>query len=347
MSCSACNDCVDPKPDSCILYTGEDNSTLGLIQDCSTLFEVEEAIITKLVSLLDGSGIFLETDPGCLTVPTNSSGELALPALLDALLAAHCALKSDVTTLQATVGASASFTTSCLTGLPSSPTRDQILQALLTKACSMSTRLDVIEADYITTAQFTTLLNSYFSSTTSPEYTKMPKYVAMPYHGSLSVFDAAGKGLTSAGYQQVYICNGQAVGSFITPDYRGRSPLGANNNIPGGSLDAAVDPSIAVGYTINTGNKKGAFTHSLTSGENGPHSHSVVDNGHTHNISDIKAIDGRQPASSLEKFYRTASGTTTTETATTGITVASSGSGSAHNNLHPTIGTVFIMHIPS
>ena len=69
----------------------------------------------------------------------------------------------------------------------------------------------------------------------------MVPYVAYEYYGPLTNFDGSGIGIPANGFFKVYLCNGLNG----TPDKRGRVAVGAIQNVPGGPLDAAVNPSNA------------------------------------------------------------------------------------------------------
>lgn len=343
-----CTDCLkncDPIiSDKCVNYTGPAVPVLGICTGDS-LFEVETIIIDKLTELADGSGILLsDVTLDCLFITTLLDGaDKTVENLVQALIAAVCSNKTDITALQAVVNAPFSISASCL-DLTGVTTRDQVLQAIATKLCSVSTTVDDIAADYVKASELCDLVAACSSSGTQ-EYTKMPKYVALPYHGPLSVFDAAGKGISAAGYDKVYLCVGQTVGTFTLPDYRGRSPIGANTNTPGGALDVAVDPSLAqnAGYSVVPGTKQGTYTHTLSSAEGPAHTHALTDPGHTHNY--ITASVSSHPSGNNTNAVRDQISATTTSS-TTGITINSSGGSQPHNNVHPTIGCSFIMYIP-
>ena len=348
MSCENClkNCGTTQTSDKCVVYTGDDIPLLGVCNGDS-LFEVEEVIINKLLEITDGTGIILsELTLDCPFIVALLNGEeQTVSNLVQMLMTAACQTKEQLDALSTQVNASFSISTGCLT-LSANPTRDQVLQAIATKLCLMSTSLNAIAADYVKASELCTLVSACISgSGGSQEYTKMPKYIAMPYHGPLSVFDAAGKGIAAAGYDKVYICAGQTVGTFTLPDYRGRSPIGANTNIVGGTLDAVVDPSLIQnsGYSIVPGTKKGAYTDTLVSSTIPAHTHAVVDPGHTHSYTRIDM--GSHPGGSSVNRPQTQV-TANTTSSTTGITLSSTGGSQPHNNTHPAIGCTFIMYVP-
>lgn len=82
--------------------------------------------------------------------------------------------------------------------------------------------------------------------------------------------------------------------------------------------------SRALGQTL------GEETHALTSGENGPHNHTLTDPGHSHAyISPGPVVAGSGSAAHANED------SVNTSPSTTGITIASSGSGTPHNNMQP------------
>jgi microcystin-dependent protein len=333
--------------DKCVTYTGVDVPILGICNGDS-LYEIEAVLIDRLTSVTDGTGITLsDLTYDCILITTLlDGGEPTVYNLVQALITAECQTNTQLVALAAQVNAPFSISGGCLT-LPSpTPTRDQVLQAVITQLCSITTTVNTIASDYVKASQLCSLVTACISGTTSQESAKLPKYVAVPYHGPLSVFDANGAGLSSAGYDRVYMCIGQTIGTFTLPDYRGRSPIGANTNVPGGVLDSAVDPALAqnAGYSITPGTKKGEYAHTLSVAENAAHTHSITDPGHTHNY--VKDDIASHPSGNSAQNPRTQVSATTTASVT-GITVNSSGGSQPHNTTHPSIGTTFIMFVPA
>lgn len=353
MSCKDClRNCGDNIiSDKCVTIT-QDVPCLGI---CSgdTLFELETVIVEKLCAALDGTGIDLsDLTIGCEFL-TNLLGsqDKTLANLIQVLLDGECSLRELIQDLDDEIHTPYSFNTSCLSGLGATPTRDDILNAALIKLCSVDARVTAIEADYVKESELCTKVAACLSgSGSTQEYAKMPKYVALPYHGPLSVFDANGIGLSAFGYDKVYICNGQVVGSFTTPDYRGRSPIGVNTGLPGGTLDSAVNPALPAntGYSITINTKKGAYADTLSVNEMPAHNHSVNDPGHYHNLNPYvsDASQGSSNQSIKGDTSDNAINYVNTSIETTGITLGSAGNSQPHNSTHPVIGGVFIMYIP-
>lgn len=347
MTCTDClKNCGDTlTTDKCVRYTGPDVPILGICEGDS-LFQVEQIILDQLVALADGTGILLSDitlDCDFITLLLDGQDK-TVANLVQTLISAACQTKEELDALSAQVNASFSVSGACLT-LPSNPTRDQVLQAIVTKLCTVSAIVDLIYADYVKASQLCTLVTACIGGGSTQEYTKMPKYVALPYHGPLSAFDGAGKGIAAFGYDKVYICNGQTVGTFTLPDYRGRSPMGSNYGVPGSlPLDSAVDPSLSqnAGYSLTPGTKKGAYTDTLTSSTIPAHTHAITDPGHSHNYTRIDMAS--HPGGNNVNRPQTQT-TAATTSSTTGITIGSTGGSQPHNNTQPSIGTTFIMYV--
>lgn len=355
MSCVGCyNGCGTPTPDKCVKYTGVDITFLGsTTPDICTndpLYKVEQVLITKIQSILNATGINPNTVLGCDFLTTLLNGaDITASKLFKIYAQAICELKGDVEALEAIVNTSVVFNTGCLTGLSTNPTRDQILQAVLNKVCTDSTRITTIESDYVKATQLNTLIAQYLSNQSGSvqQNTKMVPYVAYEYYGPLSNFDSQGVGLTSAGYSKVYICNG----SNGTPDKRGRVAVGAIQGVPGGALDPAVDPSLPANTGMNYALKQkfGATTITLNETQIPAHVHGVTDNGHSHNLKSSHTSTGvivySDPRMSLGDANGTVASASITDTKT-GITINSTGGSQPHDNRQPSIAAYYIMFIP-
>lgn len=345
-----CNGLVTP--DKCIEYTGDTYDLLGICTEDS-LFQVENVILNTLLTLQNGTGITisgLNTNCSLITgllgfqIPT-------VPTLLQTLINASCSLQAQITTLSSQVNAGYTFATQCLIGVTSTSSIGQIIQATINQSCLNDTRITAIENDYVKQSDLCTQVTACIGSGggggggTSTDFNlRMIPYSVIPYVGSLANFDNTGKGLASAGFDKIYLMNGLNG----TQDWRGRSPIGAIQNVPGGVLDSAVDPNLpanaGTNYIINQ--KVGVSNVTLSISQIPSHSHFVNDPGHKHTILNMNDQDGRQPGASTESFYRTLSGNTDTAISTTGITIQSSGGGLAHTNTQPSVACYYIIYIP-
>jgi microcystin-dependent protein len=117
------------------------------------------------------------------------------------------------------------------------------------------------------------------------------------------------------------------------PDWRGRIPVGlddmgaspagriAASNITSGGGDGVTTP-MATGGEAN---------HSLLLAELAAHTHTITDPGHSHST----VVGGSSGAANGGGFSALFPGTLQTGPSATGITVNSTGSGTAHNNMQP------------
>lgn len=360
----ACKDCLQNCDtiiqDRCVIYTGEEIPLLDICPGDS-ISQLEAAVVEKLLGLLDGTGV----SPADVTVANCQWLKERLGALppnmsnlFQLLIDASCTLKELIDDINTELDNNTVFNTACLTGLPADPSRDDILQAAITLLCSVKTTVDAIPSTYVQLSDLTNLVTQIVNeingggSTVAQNYAKMVPYVAYEYYGSLSNFDGTGKGLEPLGFEKVYLCNGQNG----TPDKRGRVAVGAIRSVPGGALDAAVDPTVS---TLNpnwgVNDKAGENNHTMTVPEMPTHSHPVTDPGHKHSIngqtggdnndnSNTTRFAGGDKGVNESGFFFT--NTQACQTATTGITVGNTGGGQPHNNIQPSIAAYYIMYIP-
>lgn len=353
MSCTDCFNNCNPSPlsDQCVKYTGPDNSVIG-VKTGDALYCVEQALIDYLASLVDGTGITLDYTTSCTLLTTLVNSDKSLKNTIQAFSDAICSVKASVDSLQPTA---ISYDSGCLT-LPANPKTEDVVKALVTKVCSIDSRVTTIENSYVKSSDVTTIVQDYIKSTTTntstnivQEYTKMPKYVALDYHGPLSNFDSSGKGISASGYDKVYLCIGQTVNGFTLPDYRGRSAAMINVNVPGGALDSSVDPALSqnAGYQITLNGKKGSYTHTLSLQELAPHDHDITDPGHSHwtniNSRDFKNQGDNGPDLTADGADKRSF---KSDIAYTNITIKSAGGGQPHNNLGPIVGSIKVMYVP-
>lgn len=348
MACPDCfKNCAYYITDNCVEYTGEDIPLLGICTG-DQLSKIERIIIEKLLGILDGTGLTLSdvTMDNCpFIIGLFGSQEKTLSNILNTLVQATCTLRSLITSISPDPFA---FDTVCLTGLPANPNRDQILQAALILLCSIKTTVDAIPSTYVKLTDLNSLVTNIVNNivnpggggTTPPGATaaKLLPYVAYEYYGSLANFDNTGKGIAVLGFDKVYLCNG----AYGTPDKRGRVAVGAIRNVPGASLDPAVDPLVnPLNPNWNLNDKGGTNFETLTIPQIPAHTHGITDPGHKHEFEGV-VVDGRGGDGSKMSTPATKEG----YSATTGITINSTGGGQPHNNIQPTIAANYIMYIP-
>lgn len=377
MSCSTCppeacfNGCVDITADACVRYTGNDSEALGITTGDS-LLTVENILIEKVVSFLDGTGIDITINPSyyCELVSQYlPEGTPNLVEVLSALVRAACELKVDVDAIDATLAEmNTPYETECLPGVDETSSTHDVLQAVITKLCTVEADLAAVALDldtnYVKLADLDALIAAYLASQaggTTQQSAKMIPYVAYEYYGSLTNFDGTGAGIPANGFNKVYLCNGLNG----TPDKRGRVAVGAIVDVPpvGIGLDAAVNPAFAGNPNYALSGTAGANTIVLVPSQLPAHSHNALgtaivtlnDPGHSHYVGNTP--EGWSSAGSIGIVDRTPTNVQTT-TAVTGITVTSNtpnnvsitveptGDNAAHSNIQPVIAAYYIMYIP-
>jgi microcystin-dependent protein len=371
MACRDCyNGCIETVSDKCVKYTGIDVPLLGILKGDSLSY-VEQAIITFLGSVLDGSGIKINLDESvyCNLVsqylPTCQ--DVTALDLFKAIVQAACNLQEQVNTLDTRVDTiEANYTVNCLTGVTSTSGTHAIVQAVITKLCEINTSLAALSTNVSTNYVKISDLNSYIAAylasqaTATRYYTKMVPYTVVEYYGSLSFFDATGAGITNTEWEKIYLCNGLNG----TPDKRGRVPVGAIVGVPGGSLAPAVDPAADPTFNPNydLGDVAGANKVTLTIPQIPIHSHGVTDPGHSHVLA-VNVTTNASPLTSGQYLAKTRNAATDNDydlqnalsgtpnvgkvaNSNSDISIQNTGSGQAHDNKQPALACYYIMYIP-
>ena len=148
-NCNNCfNGCTETISDQCIRYTGIDVPELG-ISTGDPLSVIEQSLTTFLVSALNGSGIKIDLSSidVCTVVqkylPT--CGELSIADISKALIEAACDIQDQVDAINATLAVlNADYTIGCLTGVTASSDTHAIVQATITKLCSVDASLTFV-----------------------------------------------------------------------------------------------------------------------------------------------------------------------------------------------------------
>ena len=344
------NGCTETTLDSCVKYTGPDNTVIGICKG-DPLYKVEAQIITYITTLLSSTSAVILSLTGNCDYFKSKMGTKAYNSsnIIDSLVTSVCDLKSMITVLQGTTVTPISVNAPCL-GLSPNATRDDILKATASKVCQINTQVTFIANDYVKASELNTLIAQFLASNTptSPtgitqQYTKMVPYTALPYFGPQSNFDSTGKGLVNNSYDKVYLCNGLNG----TPDLRGRTVVGAISGVPGAALDAAVDPTnpANAGKNYAVKDKFGASSIVLNTTNLPTHTHPVTDPGHVHgvNAKDSNGVlgnDSRIPTPTDQ------GGVLATKSALTGISIGSTGGNAPHDNVQPSMAANFIIYLP-
>lgn len=156
--------------------------------------------------------------------------------------------------------------------------------------------------------------------------------------------------------------NGDAATTFNVPDKRERVTVGS------GTMGGVASPGLVTTATLshgsNLGSQGGAETHALSEAENGPHAHGVTDPGHVHGTSDPTHLHGfsflisnvnntaegggggsAKNAGGFSSTTNSASTGLSITSHTTGITINSDGSGTAHLNMQPSLVCNYIVRV--
>ena len=374
MSCTNCfNGCVETVSDQCVVYTGADVPLLG-INNNDSLLVVEQSLITFLTSALNGSGITIDLSNinVCALVQDYlpSEGEIVLNDILKALILVSCDIQEQVNTIDATLTTlNADYTIGCLTGVTASSDTHAIVQAIITKLCSVdssvSTILDQLPL-YVTRSEFCTLLAQCTSST--PVVTlasdKMLPYAVIPYYGPITgyptvndVFDDTGAG---TGYwDRVFMCNGQN----NTPDLRGRVPVGATNTPSTIDFPPQTNPGVNGNPVYTYGLTPGANTVRLELSQIPAHTHgttvTINDPGHIHTFSvydygqevgssgsDAYAIDNFKTTFNTSSNFTGLKGTAAGAQQNVFVNILDSGQNGFHPNVQPGLALYYIQYRP-
>lgn len=385
MSCESCyNGCVDIVSDKCVKYTGDTYAPVG-IEYGDSLYQVEIALIENVISFLNGSGINISVNPVYLCnymqtfLPAGST--FTLPTIIAGIVRAICDTHSSIVTIESTLATlNANYDVDCLTGVTNSSDTHDVVQATIDKLCAVATDLTALELDvdtnYVKLADLDALIAAYIASSSggssNQQYLKMVPYVAYEYYGPLTNFDGSGIGIPASGFFKVYLCNGLNG----TPDKRGRVAVGAIDGVPGGPLDAAVNPANLGNPNYDLYTTAGENTITLITSQIPVHTHAttVVASGtvgdHTHIVMGGPGPGSGSVPTALQVISNeTAQGGNSSykmlpanvQSHNSGITSASgagsvslnvnvsnapAGSGAAHANIQPVIGAYYIMYIP-
>ena len=377
MSCQNCyNGCADIISDKCTKYTGNNVPELG-IENGDSLFSVQQSIFSFLLSVIEGTPIKPEINQEYICGKISQylgEQELTLPNIINVILQTACDLQTQVTNVKSSVDTiNTAYTLNCVSGVTDNTNTHEVLQAVITKLCSVNTALTAlslnVSTNYVKVSELNNLIAAYLSggSTSIKLYNKMIPYTVVEYYGNITgKFDATGAGLGE--WEKIYLCNG----NNGTPDKRGRVSVGTTTGMGGGTLDAAVDPSNSGNPNYSLGTKYGSCMVSLNITQIPSHSHTatntVIDTGHFHYLSTVSGQTSK-PALSPSTYLASVNnegndgnyvlgGTLEalpsvgkSATSTTNISVQTSlsniGGGLGHNNVQPSIGCYYIMYIPS
>ena len=367
-TCSNCyNGCTEIVSDRCVKYTGIDVPVLG-IQTGDSLSFVEQALITFLVSTLDGTGIKIDLGSTVVCTLVNkylpTCGDLTIVDISKALIQAACDLQVQVNTINATLTTlNADYTIGCLTGVTASSDTHAIVQAVINKLCQVQVDLTALTLNLSTNyssngAQLDAYISNYLA-TDGPNSNlisnRMVPYAVVEYYGPVAGnFDGTGKG--TGDWDKIYLCNGLNG----TPDKRGVVGVGATNGamlgltMPAATNPLSGNPTYSVGGPIVGSNdvvlstlQMPDHTHIATVTINDPgHFHTI--DAQTFSVSSYNRPNGSgQRAGSAPPTSTNVTGLKGTGTGqNVFVTNANQGGNQPHANFQPGLGCLYIQYRP-
>lgn len=363
MSCSNCyNGCTEISTDRCIRYTGLDVPVLG-IKNGDSLSFVEQALIEFLTATLDGSGIVITLPPNtlCQTVSANlpTCGELTASVLFEALINSICQVdvKVEANTILIQQFYNG-YIPNCIPNITNGSSIKVVVQALIDTLCTVSTDLNALELNvqnnYVRLDDLDVLIAAYLSGgTASTRYSaRMVPFAAVPYFGALSGFDANGVGIIGTPWEKIYICNGY---NGLTPDMRGRVPVGVNNGSGGGGTLSPTVAPIPPNPSFSLGTTEGYYNVFLSASQMPSHNHVatatsiVTPSSHTHTYIATAGnglADGAVSSHPIGPLNASATTSSVTIDVATNVSISPNGGGASHINYQPSIGCYYIMYIP-
>lgn len=308
----------NPVPDVGVLYTGEDVPALGIVKDCSDLrlYDIEKIILDRLQAVATGSGITLSQITGnCDFVNTTlAASDKSLASLIQLLFNNDCSLRDYIDMVNNKIEPPFSFDLKCLTSVvPTTPNRNQIIQAILDQTCANTTDITQIKSELANDDTENSIMNAVkdvIGNMVSDMFTSCQNNLVKTGAGvnakinivgdcpigtilygvfDRSSFDDSGLGLASAGLCGWRLANGNGG----TVDVRGFT-LASTIDTQGPALNSLVapgtDPDLIAAYLT----KKGRNKYTLLSSQIPDHQHttSVTQTPHTHNIQTKKGGNG-------------------------------------------------------
>ncbi|MCI4437653.1 MAG: hypothetical protein JHC33_12675 [Ignisphaera sp.] len=386
-NCQNCfNGCTETISDQCVKYTGINVPELG-ISTGDPLSVIEQSLTTFLVSALNGTGIKIDLSgiDICTLVqqylPT--CGEMSIADISKALVQAVCNIQEQIDAIVAELAIlNADYTIDCLTEVTASSDTHAIVQAVITKLCTIDTNLTelITEVDnqYVKKTELCSLVTECMSgeSGTDLASAKMLPYSIIPYYGPASGYPTVSDGFSSTGagygyWLNVYLCNG---GNPGVPDLRGRVAVGATDMAtatwpmsgqtqPGVNNNPTYeykDPATGIqgsNFTTLTLAQIPAHNHTTSTASSTaittipPHTHSILgitggDNSDNNNTVRFAGGDKNQTEPGFF-FTNIQACQSATLSATTTLTILPQGQGEKHSNVQPGLAVYYLIYIPA
>ena len=260
----------------------------------------------------------------------------------------------------------------CLENVQDVNNTPEVLQQTIIKLCqveqSLNTFITDVTTNYVQIVDINTYIENYLNNNPEQQLisNRMVPFSAQPYFGSLSPFDASGAGIGV--WDRIFLCNG----NNATPDLRGRVAVGATD-MPGASMDSAVNPNVAGNPTYNLNDVAGSNQVVLTTAQIPSHIHTgtvsaPTPSTHTHQMLVKPGVMGQGGATTYQDYSNPGgagrgnrrtmdsgvAGNGSYESAFTqaegdhshNVTIDPTGGNLGHNNYQPGIGAYYIIYIP-
>jgi len=363
--------CVEPVSSNCVIYKGDPIPALDICTG-DTITEVEQVIINRLLSVLDGTGITLsqvtlENCPYLNVLFGNKDKTLA--NLFQLLIDSDCNLKSLIDAINQKINQTGNnfvFDLKCIP-VPATLSIDTIVQSIIDAHCLLNTKVDQL----ITNSGSTTIINQVVNSLltnliTGPTGVKktitngvvhydllgmVPIGAVIIYDGPLSNFDSSGKGLPNTEVANWRLCNGEGG----TKDYRGIVPVGAIQGMGGGTLSDNVNPVLNADATMNYSvGSRGGSAKNILKKENLPNYDITSTNVKVTSIAKnvvrkwARMQDSNSRVYSFGNDYSGGDPTDYnlyTESVSGSVTINTGGSGKAHDTRMPYEAVIYIKRI--
>ena len=378
MACTNCfNGCADITSDQCVKYTGVDIPGLD-IHTGDTLLIVENKITDKIITLMDGSGIFPVLDPNDICEVVQELMPCCPPFNLNDILTVFVksicilndkneGLKDRIVALEEAMNTlNADYVIKCLSEVMPDFDTHEIVQSIIDKVCELDIDL---HTNYTPTSDLPAIISAYIADqpTTNKYNARMIPWVAYPiFFIPDGAFDSNGVGIVGTVWESIYLCQGTSKTSI--PDLRGLVIVGSTDMPGNPTFPPQTNPNTAGNptYEIN-GVIYGTNLVPLTIANMPNHNHSTVvtinDPGHTHfttlrtydNSVDNDGGTGGWNVNSTFDYVSSSSktglkggdgATVTNPPQNVFVTIGNNGGGTAHPNVQPGVGAYYIMYIP-
>lgn len=335
----------------CVRWSGDNIPALDICKGDAMTY-VEEQILNYIVDQINEADLPVDVDLSTCPAMQNALAgrDKTVDNLLQILIDNQCTLADLIEDVEQSIPVPIpyAFQLKCVTPVGANNDPNAIIQGIINELCELATTVDELgdNIDQIIDTKIGDFLSGAISSLGNRGIQKtgagastaykflalVPPLCPIPYIGPLSNFDGQGKGVVGTAYEGWYLMNGN-LGNM---DFRGRTVVASVNGVPGGTIDAAVNPANPnnPGTNYTNGAKFGESFHILSVNAMPNHSHVLVDPGHSHPYT--KPAPQANSDSGGQADY-VAVENAQTSVSFTGITMQAAGGGQRHENRQPSI----------